>query len=93
MAISYTNEQIKGIRENLKLISLKATDLLKTISNEDNINHSDLHQKSAVGKSVTDKCLSAFLVSGLIERIDDGAKRFYCITADGKKLLELEGEQ
>lgn len=87
--MSYTEEQLRGIKENLTLISRSAMNILETIINEPNINHSEIYIKAGLSKFVTDKCISAFLVAGIVERVDDGVKRSYKVTDDGQKLLKL----
>ena len=85
----YSDEQIRFIKDNLKYISLNAINVLKAINEEAGINHTDIYDKAGLSKFVTDKCISAYLVSGMIERKEDGTKRFYELTEDGKKLLSL----
>lgn len=85
----YTDEQLKRITENLNQISLIGLNVLKVIADENGINHVDIHQKAGLSKFVADKCLAACLVSGLVTRFDDGVKKIYRLTEDGKRALEL----
>ncbi|HBF76726.1 hypothetical protein [Clostridium tyrobutyricum] len=85
----YTKEQLINIRNNLSLISINALDVLKIIQDEPKITNKDLIYKSNLGKSVVDKCIAAYLASGLVNRIDDGIKRMYVLTKDGENILSL----
>lgn len=91
--MDYTKDQLMKIRENFGLISINAITVLNTIKEENGINHTDIHHKADLSKFVTDKIIAAFLGAGLVKRVDDGTKRFYTITEDGKKLLELDEEE
>lgn len=90
MEVAYTKEQLKKIKSNLSLININAIKALNVIKEEPNINHSDVGPKAELGKFVADKCIAAFIGIGLIERIDDGVKRYYRLTKDGEELLKVE---
>lgn len=89
MAASYSEKQLEEIEKNLSLISLKAIKILEAIEEEPGINHNDIPEKSGMSKFVSDKCISAYIATGLIRRADDGARKFYTVTEDGVNLLKL----
>lgn len=89
MAANYSEEQLQQIEKNLSLISLKAIKILEVIEEDPGINHNDISQKSGISKFVADKCVAAYIVTGLIKRAYDGAKKFYTVTEDGTNLLTI----
>lgn len=90
--MDYTTEQLKQIKQNLNLISVNAVQILKSMDQEGELNQSDIHKKAGISKFVTDKCIAGFLATGLVKRMDDGVKRFFKLTKEGKKILEIEEE-
>lgn len=92
MSCQYNKEQLLKIKSNLQLISLKAFSILKVIDSEKDIIHTDIPSKAKTGKFVTDKCITAFIATGLIDKIDNGASKLYKLTEDGKNMLKLIGE-
>lgn len=89
--MNYSEEQVKKIIKNILAINNKAFTALEIIAAEE-LSHGEVFMKSGLSKFVADKCITAFLATGLIEMRLNGAGRTYRITEDGNKVLKnVEG--
>ncbi len=86
--MNYTTEQINKIIKNILGINSQALDVLKVIS-EGEVSNGEVFTKAGMSKFVADKCITAFLTTGLIEMRLNGVSRSYRITTDGEKILKI----
>lgn len=86
----YTTEQLENIAKNLSQVNSRASEILKIIRNNKGIKHGLIFTEANLSKFVTDKCITAFLVCGLIVKDIDGQNVSYSLTKNGENFLELE---
>lgn len=87
--LKYTTEQLVDVRDNFRYLATDAIGVLKFIAEQKEIAHNDIPKKAELSKHVIDKCIASFLVAGLIQRREEGARKLYSITQEGQRLLEL----
>lgn len=94
--MNYTDRQLNEINDNLKHVNIKAKDVLRAIKNNEDIKNKDISALTNISGFVVDKCIAALISTGLVKTLADGATKYYKITEDGKKFLQVnkvEGER
>lgn len=78
-----------NIAEKLKEINPEAINIFKTIAVSKAIAQNKIKEKTGLTQYVVDKIVAALTATLLVERTPIGTKKEYCITDDGKKLMQL----
>ncbi|MFT8349203.1 hypothetical protein [Clostridium saccharoperbutylacetonicum] len=90
--MNYTKEQLIKIDSNLLSVNIKAKEVLKVIRDGSEISNKDISEETNLSKFVIDKCIAAFVGCGLITTIADGTTKYYRITEEGEKILNINRE-
>lgn len=88
--MKYSDEQLKSIAKNLSQVNSRAINILEVIKNKSGIKHGQIFTETQLSKFVTDKCITAFLVCGFIEKDINGQNLSYILTESGERFLNLE---
>ena len=90
--MNYTEEQLTIISNNLLTVNIKAKEVLKVIKDTSEISNKDISEVTKLSKFVIDKCIAAFIACGLVTFIADGTTKYYRITLEGQKILNINRE-
>lgn len=90
--LNYTKEQLIAISNNIDMVSDQAKEILEVMKKQDQEVKTGLIQYEVnAGKFVVDKCLAVFIACGFVSMRKEGTLRYYKITEDGKKFLNIKG--